>query len=331
MALLPFDKRQPNLLLPKDNHTIIRPETFEHGFTQSEIGTWDDCAEKWYLGYNQQLEKVGGFEWHFVYGDAVHESLSGFYTNGEMQVATLQFPAGVVLTASEEMERDMWQGILEIQMQQYARHYADDLDAWTPWCVEEVVEYEFQGVKLRGKIDLGYSVDGQPGNNLSDHKTYGLDDYEGWNFRFQFMFYWWLAQKAKKIKIGKFIVNGIRKPQLRLKKDESVEAFKVRVLQAMIQEPDKYFTRHPLHMMKNSMEHFEERVLRPKIERIKLVRGLTVDHASDMIVESLVRNQNTHNCVKYGSTCEFLPICKHGSLREGHFYERREHKHTELA
>lgn len=328
MALLPVSKRQPKLLLPADNHTIIRPETFVNGFTQSEIGTWDDCAEKWYLGYNHQLEKRGGFEWHFVYGDAVHESLSSFYNNGEMTFARLQFPAGVVLTPQQEMERNMWQAIHDVQMERYAHQYQDDLQAWTPWAVEQTVEYEWEGVKLRAKIDLGHEVDGEKGDVVTDHKTYNLDDYEGWNFRFQFMFYVWIVQKALKRKIDKFMVNGIRKPQLRLKKDESVESFVVRVQQAMIQEPEKYFIRYPLHMIKNSMEHFEDRVLRPKIERIKL---LTQDDVSATLLEALVRNQNTHNCVKYGSSCPFLPICKHGNLREGHFYQRRENKHTELA
>lgn len=327
MALLPMDKRQPKLLLPPDNHTILRPETFKDGFTQSEIGVWDDCAEKWYLGYNQRLERRGGFEWHFVYGDAVHETLAPFYRDGTEKIAALQFPPGTVLTHLQEMERDMWQGILQVQMEQYFQYYADDLEAWTTWAVEETVEYTFRDVKLKGKIDVGHTVDGQPGNILDDHKTYGLDDYEGWNFRFQFMFYLWLVQKAKKMKIDKFMVNGIRKPQLRLGKDESIPSFMVRVRQAHIQEPKKYFQRHPLPMIKNSMEHFEKRVLTPKIERIKL---LTQAATPDNIVEALARNQNTHTCVKYGASCQFLPICKHGFLRDGHAYERRESKHVEL-
>lgn len=326
MALLPIEKRQPKMLLPADNHTILRPETFAGGFTQSEIGTWDDCAEKWYLGYNQLLEKIGGFEWHFVYGDGVHASLEHFYRTGTMEVATLQFPEGVNLTAAQEIERDMWQMILKVQMERYAEYYKDDLEAWDIWAVEEVLEYEWEGVKLRGKLDLGFDSDAIP--SISDHKSFGMDDYEGWNFRFQFMFYWWLARKVTGRKIRKFMVNGVKKPQLRLKKDESVASFGVRVLQDMIQVPDKYFVRVNLTSMKHSMEHFEERVLRPKINRIKL---LTQEGTPAMIVESLVRNQNSHNCVNYGSSCPFLPICKHGNIREGHFYRRRADKHVELV
>lgn len=328
MALLAPDKRSPKLLLPPDNHTILRPETFVDGFTQSEIGTWDDCAEKWYLGYNHRLEKRGGFEWHFVYGDAVHDTLSQWYKDGTERIAPLQFPIGTILTAQQELERDMWQGILEVQMKRYFQHYEDHLEVFSPWSVEETLEVEFEGVKFRGKLDLGYTIDGERGYIINDHKTFGIDDYEGWNYRFQFMFYIWLTQKAKKKKINKFVVNGIRKPQLRLKQNESIKSFMVRVEQAMIQEPDKYFQRHPLHMIKNSMEHFEERVLRPKVERIKL---LTQSKTPAIIIDALVRNQNTHTCVRYGSTCQFLPICKHGFLRDGHAYVRRDDKHVELA
>lgn len=327
MALLPIEKRSPKMLLPADNRTVLRASTFAGGFTQSEIGTWDDCAEKWYLGYNHMLERRGGFEWYFVYGDAVHQTLQDFYRHGSEKVATLQFPEGVLLTAQQEHDRDMWQGILEAQMTQYFHHYADDLEVFSPWVVEEDVEFEFEGVKLRGKIDLGYDTDTGDTDLLMDHKTYGLDDYEGWNFRFQFMFYIWLTQKVFKRKVRKFIVNGIRKPQLRQKQGESGESFIVRIKQAHVQEPLKYFTRHPLPMIKNSMEHFEARVLRPKLERIKL---LTQSDTPDIVIESLVRNQNTHNCVKYGATCQFLPICKHGWQREGHFYQQREQKHVEL-
>lgn len=328
MAILPKEKRSPKLLLPSDNSTKLYANTFRDGFTQSEFGTWADCAEKWYLGYNQRLSVRGGFEWHFVYGDAVHDTLAHFYRNGDERIAALQFPIETILTSQQEYERDMWQGILNAQMKRYFEYYQDHLEVFSPWSVEETLEVVFEGITFKGKLDLGYTIDGQKGNIIDDHKTYGIDDYEGWNYRFQFMFYIWLTQKAKKIKIDKFVVNGIRKPQLRQGKEESLKSFTIRVEQAMIQEPTKYFTRHPLHMIKNSMEHFEQRVLRPKIEKIKL---LTQASTPANIVEVLVRDQNTHTCVRYGAKCQFLPICKHGSLRDGHAYVRRQEKHVELA
>lgn len=327
MALKPKDQRGPKMLLPADNSTKLFANTFRDGFTQSEIMTWDNCAEKWYYSYNHRLEPKGTFEWYFIYGDGVHDTLMHWYRDGEEKIATLQIPKGVILTGSQEQELAMWQGILNAQMKQYFRYYKDDLEVFAPWAVEEVVEIEFMGIKFRGKIDLGFDLDTGAKNILSDHKSYGMDDYEGWNFRFQFMFYAWIAAKFFKRDMRKFMVNGIKKPQLRLGKKESLESFIVRVEQAIIQEPKKYFVRHQLPWIKNSMEHFEHRVLMPKVNRIKL---LTEASTPDMIIETLVRNQNSDNCVSYGSSCPFLPICKHGNLREGHFYTQRPHKHSEL-
>lgn len=327
MALLKTTERA-TMLLPADNSTIIRPDTFKAGFTQSEIGVWDDCAEKWYLSYNHQLRRRGGFEWYFVYGDGVHTTLEHWYRTGEERVATLQLPEDVIPTGEIAAELAKWQAILEVQMLRYFLYNAADLEGWTPWAVEEKITVKFEGITFTGKIDLGYQVDGDPANILTDHKTFGMDDYEGWQFRFQFMFYLWLAAKATGRKINRFVVNGIKKPQLRQGKDESLESFCVRIQQDMIQVPDKYFQRHPLPMIAHSMEHFEERVLRPKIERIKLLTQATTPA---IVIEALVRNQNTHHCVQFGSTCEFLPICKSGFKREGHWYFRRENKHEELA
>lgn len=317
-------------LLPSDNSTVIRPEIFKEGFTQSEIGVWDNCAEQWYLGYNHMLKRKGTFEWYFIYGDGVHSTLQSWYKDGNPTVARLQFPSDVIPTREQQFELEKWQAILEVQMERYFIRYEDDLDTWTPWANEEVVATEFEGIKLTGKLDLGFSVDGVAGNILSDHKTYNLEDTIGWQFRFQFMFYIWLAQRALGHKIQKFLVNGIKKPQLRQGKDESLPSFIIRIRSSMIQEPDKYFQRTPLLMIAHSMEHFESRVLRPKIERIKAVRALTQGKGDAMIVESLVRNQNTNNCVKYGSCCQFLPICQHGYNREAAFYTRRQTKHEEL-
>jgi hypothetical protein len=128
-------------------------------------------------------------------------------------------------------------------------------------------------------------------------------------------------------KITKFTVNGLKKPELRIGKTESIETFVSRIRQDMIQTPEKYFKRIPMDRIAGSMEHFEERVLRPKLNRIRL---LTEASTSGIVLESLARNQNTGNCVKYGSTCQFMPICQHGFKLEGFQYTRREHKHEEL-
>lgn len=314
---------------PSDNSTLLRLENFALGFTQSEITTWDDCAEKWYLGYNHMLQKKGEFSWHFVYGDAFHRSLEAWYASGGVpSVASLQFPLGVILSNEQEAEAKLKQKILDVQMERYFSYYRDDLTLQEIWLNEQIITVEFEGVKLTGKLDRGFTFQGI--DVLVDHKSAGRFDpasLNGWHFRFQFMFYLWLARMAfpKRI-LNRFQVNMLKKPALRQGVKESIETFVARVRQDMIQRPEEYFKRVELSTIKGSMEHFEERVLKPKIQRIKMLTQCS----DPAIIEVLVRNQNTSNCVKYGSTCQFLPICQNSWKLEGFQYQQRETKHEEL-
>jgi len=304
-------------------------ENIKEGLTQSEITTWDECAQRWFYGYNQMLKPRNSFNWYFVYGDAFHRTISDFYA-GQEKVASLQFPAGVVLTGEQEAERDRWQAVLEVQMQRYFRYYADDHKAWDIHLNEEIVTVDFEGFRFTGKIDLGYSLKGDSNLIHVDHKSYGRYDkatYEGWFFRFQFMFYLWLVRRKTGRDVSLFMVNGLKKPGLKQGVNENVAQYTARVQQDMIQRPEEYFKRTPLAVMPNLIERFEENVLRPKISRLKL---LTKGKPSAMLLESLTRNKNTSACTGMGSVCPFMPLCSVGES-ELYLYDRRETKHVELA
>lgn len=316
--------------MPIDNSTVIDQSSIAAGITQSEMSTWDDCAEKWYLGYNHMLQRKGTWARYFVYGDAFHRAMEQFYTDGTETYPYLKVPSDAILTGEDEFWLDLWQRILTVQLRRYYAYYQDDLTMWTPILNEEIVNVEWEGVRWSGKIDLGIEIKGCKGAALIDHKSaarFDMATLQGWEFRFQFMFYLWLAEKHTGQKFSRFVVNGLKKPELKLGKTESVDTFVSRIKQAMIQEPDKYFRRIPLERMSGSMEHFEERVLRPKLHRLRL---LTEPTTSAIILESLARNQNTGNCVKYGRICQFMPICQNGFKLEGFQYTRRESKHEEL-
>lgn len=319
-------------LLPSDHHTVIRRDRLALGFTQSEISLWDECAEKWYLGYNHMLRRRGGYNWAFIYGDGLHDALDHHYqyNDGELYVPQLVFPDDVIPTPDEEFELRKWQGILAIQMKRYVSHYKDDLQAWEINLSEETLELDFEGIKLRGKIDLMFTFN--KGWIVADHKSYLRSDKSqlaGWRFRFQFMFYLWIIWKIYGKKPKSFMVNAIKKPELKQSaaKNESLESFLVRIEQDMIQTPDKYFQRHNLLLTEGALERFEERTLRPKLHRIHL---LTQDTTPDILIDTLVRNMNTQTCSKYGHVCPFLPICENSFAVEGFQYVERQNKHEEL-
>jgi hypothetical protein len=315
-------------ILPSDHSTIINQESIAMGITQSEMMTWDECPEKWYLGYNHMLTLKGAWARYFVYGDAFHSCMDRFYRDGDESVPDLEPPPGAILTGEDEFWFELWSKILKVQMQRYFTYYQDDRKAWKIFLNETIVTVEWEGVKWTGKLDLGIEYNNVA--TLADHKSAGRFDMatlNGWDFRFQFMFYLWLMEKHTGRKIPQFMVNGLKKPELRIGKGESMQTFVNRIEQHMIQEPEKYFKRVPLLRVQGSMEHFEQRVLRPKLNKIRL---LTEPTTPAIVLESLARNQNTGNCVKYGSTCQFMRICQHGFKREGFQYTRREHKHEEL-
>lgn len=298
--------------------------------TQSEISLMDDCPEKWYRAYAQQLElKNAKPSWSLIYGTAIHQAIDDWWRTGKLDFASLQLiiPDGTILDADDEAEKQYYTGLLRTQMERYITYYANDFTDYKLIHNEQVLSVPYEGFILKGKIDRVWKD--KKATVLVDTKTAGrltMETYEGWHFKFQFMFYVWLLAKATGKAPNELLVDAVIKPALRRGKDESMESLHQRIRQAMIQEPSKYFQRVPLAMYKGTLERFEEEILRPKINRFKL---LTSDTDSDTI-NILARNRNTNNCVKYGTMCSFLPLCVHGWSAEGFRYVRRDIKHVEL-
>jgi hypothetical protein len=260
----------------------------------------------------------------------MHSSLESFYSRGDgsYDLATLQIPADVILSAEDEMKFKYYEALLAVQMERYSRYWANDFETFSIEANEQIITVDFEGLRFSGKIDLNLRIGDMYGP--MDHKTSSLftpEVFAGWNFRFQFLFYAWLLWKHTGEKPNTIWWNGIRKPQLRQKQGESFETFVTRIGLDMQIDAPKYLKRQILPLEDGMLEHFEKRILGPKIARLQL---LTQPATSGIIVESLARNVNTSECVKFGKPCEFLPLCKSGWQLEGHAYTARETKHEEL-
>jgi hypothetical protein len=308
--------------------TRIHATTHQSGFTQSEITMWDDCAQKWYYHYNSRLSLPGTFAWPFVYGNGVHATLEHFYLHKELKLATLQVPDDVFLDVNQQAKLEWYQGMHNVTMERYASYYKDDFNAWVIRKCEEEIEVEFEGVKLKGKIDMVFE-DVERGLCQSDTKTSSRFDkstYDAWEYRFQFMFYPWLYWKKYGELPRKMLVNAVKKSALRVGKNESLPSHFERIRAALIEDPSKYFQRVWLPLTASMVKEFERHILMPKIERIHLTKG--EDYG---IMELLTRNVNTNNCIKFGSACQFLPLCQFGESLERFRYRVRDTKHTELG
>lgn len=302
------------------------------GLTQSEMQTWDNCPEKWYLRYNLMLKKKGEFSWATTYGTWMHSFLEEFYsTKGKRYSFNPELRDRRIMTQQQLVDYEYWSQLLEIQGRTYASYYKHDFKLFKVKHVEVVADLRFRGVRLKGKIDLFLESLAHGGFYTWDHKTTSRIDKStvlGWDFRFQFMFYCWLAWKLwPEHKVRGFFINAIRKPQIKRGEHESVKAFLQRVQSDMLVRPEFYFYRDRLRLKKGDLQHFEDTILIPKLERIKMLFDPKIP---DEVKMMLVRNKNTDHCVAYNSPCQFMNACKNGLELEQEFFYRRKAKHEEL-
>lgn len=316
--------------------------TFQEGCTQSEMTTMDNCGQLWFWRYGMLLRKKGGFSWALAFGSAVHTAWEEMYsTKGKrwsVPDLRLFLPKGISLSIDQQKQLEYWQGVAQIQAECYHHYYRDDFDVFEVEQSEIIVDIIFRwmgvDIRLKGMIDLKFAMLQSEGMWMMDHKTTSrldLKTVQGWDFRFQFMFYLWLMTKHEEQqgtgqKFRGYYINALKKPTITVRKNDTLDMFFERLRNEMLMEPEKYYYREKLLLSKQSLEHFEQHVLGPKLHRIAL---LTNDDVPDSIKSSIVNNMNTDHCQRYG-VCEFLPLCAHGWDLEGFQYDKRGTKHEEL-
>lgn len=316
--------------------------------TQSEIMTRADCPRKWFYRYALKLRKRGAFNWHFLYGDLVHKLLAIYYgerlqgtTSKErpIKVPPIEFPDEALPTQEERGEAELLRDIARLTFQSYRIHYAEmDSKMWVR-AVEETYAVEYRGIQLEGKIDLVANQTRRDGLYIWDYKTTGtlnLSMLDAWSFRFQFLIYSWLYWKATGDKPDGNYVNGIMKPLLRPKNNkkegqESREEYLERVRYDLTVNREKYFYRCRMPLPTGMLERFQDEILDPHITNFVLLTNATQDLKLPLlnIVQAVAMAMNTDECHKYGSFCEYLPLCKDGKMMLPE-YETREIKHEEL-
>lgn len=309
----------------------VNPAIINEGMTSSEMQCWDNCAEKWYLGYNLMLSLRNKHSWALTYGGWMHEAWEEFYsTKGKRWHIDPRITDKHYLSAAQLADFDYWKGLAEIQMSVYASRFKSDFKFFDIISTEQIVELEWEGLKIRGKVDMYVYSHVNKGFYVWDNKTAGKIDKQavtGWDFRMQFMLYAWFMWKLEpKRPVKGIIINALKKPQIK-QGEMPTQAFLQRVQSDMQARDDMYFYRDRLPLKKGDLQNFEDTVLRPKIQRAKLMLDPKI---SPEIKQALIRNKNTDFCNHYNQPCEFINCCKHGLELERHAFRRREIKHTEL-
>lgn len=331
-----LNKAQINALKP---HVIeFEDGSIEGGFTQSEMMTHSNCAEKWYLRYARMLERRGEFKWALHYGSAIHASIEQhIHTKGKRVSWDLPpIPKDIIRTPEMEAKYDYWDKVGNAQVTAYNTFYRNEFkDIEYEGRVEFEPRVNFMGIDLTGKLDALPFVKSRKGVYVMDHKTCSRlneSNMEGWTFRFQFMFYMWIASKMeefKGLKIKGFMVNAIKKPELRQKVSESSDEFALRVHNDMLARPEEYFYRSIEPMTDGALKDFELNTLAPKVRMMRVALGL--EKVSDEIRLAATRAKNTDACFHYYSKCPYFDICKSGPSAGTTSMEVKSTKHDELG
>lgn len=301
-------------------------------FTQSEITLWDACPFKWYQRYYLQKSKKGELQWPLIVGTIWHMAMETFYRAKSVICPSVSehIPEDVVVSSEIQLEIQYWQQVLEATLQAYAIFFKDDFKQFKIIDLEKTLECEIEidGVtfKLAGKIDMK-GTRGKTDMIIFDHKTVSQISNsitEGWGYKFQFMFYLWLDWRVNGAGVNKFMVNAVRKTQLRQGKGEHIHTFAARVKTDILKRPADYFYRQDLDLTAEGILSFEKAILMPKLRRIAMLQNNRLDTS---VLEVLALNKNTDQCNMYGAQCEFFDLCYHG---ENGKYKKRAVKHEEL-
>jgi hypothetical protein len=266
-------------------------------------------------------------------GSMVHAVLEQIYRTAfkRYEIATLQFEDDVIPSADDILKLDYWNQVVPAMMRGYVNYWmAHDCKKFKIISYEEELDIVYRGFRLRGKVDL--TSEEHDGIFIWDHKTSSRltrDTVAGWDFRFQFMFYMWMKLKADpKCGVRGYYINAIKKPELRVKKNETFPSFAIRCYEDMISEPEKYFYRERYPITQGAMDHFEKTVVDHKINRIIAVLDPKTPPA---VAALLIQDKNTDECQRYGQApCPYIDLCRHGFEKMGALYTKRPVKHAEL-
>jgi hypothetical protein len=212
-------------------------------------------------------------------------------------------------------------------------HYIDDFklfkfqdhDEDIEKLLDIIITFEGTKIRLKGVIDLMPEIASR--GVIMDHKSAAALNFgvvSGWDFKFQFLFYAWIAAKVYPGRFKRITVNGVKKPQLKPKKDEHLKHYGLRIRDDILKNPDKYFYRNTIPILRGTMERFENEILRPKLHRIKLISNPKTDQDTLRLV---THNKNTNACFNYGYSCSYYNICTNSLKSEEHNYEKSTIKH----
>lgn len=280
------------------------------GLTQSLLGRWQTCRRSFLIALHRytSIEK----EYKTGFGTMMHDILDHIYTNYKLgyfrykelnEVINIQLNNYVFEKSWTEQAIEMMKAKAQALLEEYIKVYKTDFTQMKFIDFEEIIQCQFNRVKLRGKRD-GIIQDRNGGLWNLEHKNFGKIAEETLtaqlNFDLQNLFYMLIDEKTNDRLLNGTIYNVIRNPQTR-KKISPNELY--HDLKGKIQkDPDYYFYRYWIPYSRKQMKTFKKE-LEWKIEDLKF--ALSIPEKS--INSYFYKNEKACTGVAY--TCDYLEAC----------------------
>lgn len=228
--------------------------------TNSSITAFWKCPKYYYYVYVCGLRKKQLAEGPLWFGQGLHTGLELIYSGWSVE-ASLHYVEESMLsrkTGREDID-DVLVDIIKVQelLRAYVKFYAAKLHNQKVEKVEKEFRLPILGTQgqdqtrvryaLAGKIDL-ILTDENGWRCLEDHKTTGKDIQPGNDYwrklllDHQMTLYFYAAGREK-LAINKLFYDVIKKPTIRLKKNETTEQYRERLAADIEENPEKFFRR----------------------------------------------------------------------------------------
>lgn len=290
------------------------------GVTQSILGVWFECCLK--ARHKLQGWRILRTKSNLVYGTVGHEIIQDAVELwlGEQSVPGKDYDSDVLVGEACERYRkqqdsgswfdkqheefDLIQVQLEAVMAGYFSYWGEDDLTGKDWVG---VEHEFAvphcGTILRGKMDGLFKQGKSPVVWLFESKFKGRIDEEAIADALERDFQSFMYMLAVKLlrSNGKrprgVLYNIIRKPQSKLKKNESFRSYRDRLAEDVEKRPEHYFKRMKLKIDESEFASFEA----------ELAEMLEV--FGQWVADGMPGWKFGQPCFSRYGLCEFLPFC----------------------
>lgn len=294
------------------------------GITQSLIKTYLSCPVKFLFAthryYNPFTSGRGtGF------GSIAHDVLEKCYAGAPLIPTDFQVARWIQEYIASHMDelrgKDTDQlaldvAVLEVLIPAYLHNYRKDFTKYKIAMVERTLETEWQGVKLRCKVDL--VIESEKKLYVMDHKTSGriVEDTlcKVLTFDFQHLMYSLIVKQVTGKPIAGSYHNVIRNPDLKC--DGDLIAYKDKLTNDISRRPDHYFKRFIINYDHQDIETFSAELF-----TILSTIGCSLEDGEQGLYK------NVCSCTNAWGACEFLEACSSGSLA---LYKQKDHLFEEL-